>query len=260
MKTEPAVAAQDQQKESPAGDKRNDILLFVDENMPELKTASDDEKIAAALDLLNRNKEFHSKMESLFEKEPLIGNLLGSVMKGDNGFINALAETLSPEEYAKLLEDSGSDVIESRNSRLEKLKQLEDTDAELQARIEESGKNIEQWLDSKQDWDDAKKEDFYKRITSFLEVLADGKLTNAEMDQLSNMIYFDDMIKSAREEGALSGRNEKISDKRIREEAEKTTDGLPQIPGGAAGSEEEKAVINNPLGDVIEMKEKRVKF
>ena len=219
----------------------NGVILFVNENMPELKDATDEEKFAAVVETLKKNKVFHEKMEALFKSEPLLARLITSVMKDEKPFLSAMGELISPDEYADLLENEGSDVLKSRDERLGKLKEIEDKDAALSANVEASAGNIEAWLASKTDWDDAKKQDFMEKVSAIFNILADGKISDAELEQFAHMIYFDDAVAQAREEGVVVGRNEQINDKRLKEKVAKGTDGLPALAGGGnAGMAEEK--------------------
>jgi hypothetical protein len=74
----------------------------------------------------------------------------------------------------------------------------------LSKNIEASAGNIEAWLEKK-DWDDAKKQDFMDRVSAIFNILADGKITDAELEQFANMIYFDDAMSQARNEGVSIG-------------------------------------------------------
>jgi hypothetical protein len=228
------------QADTPENSGADGIIAFVDENIPELKDATPEEKFAAVLTTLKKNKVFHEKMEELFQSEPMLASLISSVMKDEKSFLEAMAEIISPDEYAAALENEGGDVLKTRDERLGKLKEMEDRDATLSANVAESAGNIEAWL-SKKDWDDAKKQDFMDRVSAIFDILADGKISDAELEQFANMIYFDDAMSQAREEGIVVGRNEQIDDKRLKEKVAKGTDGLPALSGGGnAGMEKEK--------------------
>jgi hypothetical protein len=248
------------QATTPENGSANGVILFVNENMPELKDATDEEKYAAVVATLEKDKVFHEKMEALFKSEPLLARLITSVMRDEKPFLSAMAELMSPEEYADLLENEGSDVLKSRDERLGKLKEFEDKDAALSANVEASGGSLVAWLESKTDWDDAKKQDFMEKFEALLEILADGKISDAELEQFAHMIYFDDAVAQAREEGVVVGRNEQINDKRLKEKVAKGTDGLPALAGGGnAGIAEEKpAAAHNPFADVVKMREKKI--
>ena len=248
------------QATTPDNGGENGVILFVNENIPELKDATDEEKYAAVVETLRKNKVFNDKMEDLFKSEPLLAELITSVMKDKKPFLTAMAELMSPDEYADLLENEGSDVIKSRDERLGKLKELEDKDAALSANVEASAGNIEAWLASKTDWDDAKKEDFMEKVSAIFDILADGKISDAELEQFAHMVYFDDAVAQAREEGVVVGRNEQINDKRLKEKVAKGTDGLPALAGGGnAGIEREKpAEAANPFSDVISMRSRKI--
>jgi hypothetical protein len=238
----------------------NGIILFVNENIPELKDATDEEKFAAVLTMLQKNKVFNDKMEALFQSEPLLAQLIAGIMKDEKPFLVAMSELISPDEYAAALEAEGGDVVKKRDERLKKLKELEDKDAALTSNMEASAGNIEAWLASKTDWDDAKKEDFMNKVGGIFEILADGKITDAELEQFAHMIYFDDAVTQAREEGVVVGRNEQIDAKRLKEKVAKGTDGLPALSGGGnAGIEKEKpAEPVNPFSDVINMRSRKI--
>jgi hypothetical protein len=248
-----------EQATTPENGGANGVILFVNENIPELANATDDEKFAAVVDMLKKNKVFHDKMEALFASEPLLGQLISGVMKDEKPFLATMAELMSPEEYSELLENEGSDVIKSRDQRLGKLKELEGKEASLSSNVEASAKEVEAWLATK-DWDDAKKEDFMDKISAIFSALADGKLSAAELEQFANMIYFDDAVSQAREEGVVVGRNEKIDDKRLKEKVAKGTDGLPALAGGgnAGIPEDTPPPPNNPFSDVMAMRGKKI--
>lgn len=238
----------------------NAVILFVNENMPELKDATDEEKYAAVAETLKKNKVFHEKMEALFASEPMLGQLITGVIKDDKPFLATMAELMSPDEYSELLENEGGDVIKTRDERLNRLKEIEDKEAGLSANVEASAKNIEAWLASKTDWDEAKKQDFMDKISVIFDSLADGKLSADELEQFAHMIYFDDALSQAREEGIVAGRNEKIDDKRLKEKVAKGTDGLPALAGGgnAGIPEDTPPPAKNPFSDVLAMRGKKI--
>jgi hypothetical protein len=211
---------------------RDAIILFVEENMPELKEATDEEKYNAALLTLEKNKVFHEKMTELFKGEPMLGTLISAVMTGEKSFLQAMAETISPEEYAELLKNESNDVVKAREERLKKLSAMEEQGSALDARSQESVNITEAWLAKKKDWNDEKKKDFLDKIIAFLTAVSDGVITENELDQLENAFYFDEKFTAAREEGIITGRNEQINDARLKKEVEEAGDGLPAIASG----------------------------
>jgi hypothetical protein len=235
------------------------IIMFADEYFPELKDATNEEKFAAVLSMLKKDRVFHEKMEALFTSEPMLAELIAGVVKDEKSFLTVMAEIISPDEYAAALENEGGDVVKTRDERLAKLKDIDDKDAALNANIETSGESIRAWLEKK-DWDDAKKQDFMGKFSAIFDILADGKISDAELEQFAHMIYFDDAVNSAREEGIVVGRNEQIDDKRLKDKVAKGTDGLPALNGGGnAGIEKEQpAEAPNPFSDVIKMRERKV--
>jgi hypothetical protein len=235
-----------------------EIILFVDENIPELKDKTDDEKFAAVVTELKKNKLFHDKMEELFQSEPLLAQLIAGVMKDKRTFLDVMAELISPDEYAELLENEGSDVLKTRDERLGKLKEIEDKEAAYATNVESSAQQIEEFLASK-DWDEAKKDDFVNKMDVFFKSFSDGVLTVNELEQIAHMFYFDEAVSQAREEGVVVGRNEQIDDKRLKEKVAKGTDGLPALAGGGnAGQADEKPAAPNPFMDVIAHRGKKI--
>ena len=216
----------------------NKLLMYVGDNMPELEGASEDEKYDAVVDLLQKTKEFNDKMEELFSSEPLIGELLGGVMNGKKSFLGSMSEIMTPEEYGEALDGEGDDVLKNRKERLDKLKSYEDKQGIVEKNVAETQKNIEAWLDKK-GWPTEKVQDFSDKVGQLFEIMSDGVLTEKELDALERMIYFDDMISSAREEGELTGRNAKIDTSRLEKVAQTATDGLPSISGGGGVAPEE---------------------
>ena len=57
------------------------------------------------------------------------------------------------------------------------------------ARIKASASNIEAWLASKTDWDNAKKQDFMEKLSAVFTNLADGKIGSDELEKFERMIY-----------------------------------------------------------------------
>jgi hypothetical protein len=207
----------------------NPVILFVDENIPELKDATEEEKYGRATEELEKNKLFHTKMEELFAAEPLIGQLIAAVINDKKTLLQAMAETISPEEYAELLENETSDIVETRNARLKKLDELEHQKNISDANVEESLTLTKKWLDGKTDWNEEKKADFLNKIIAMENAFYDGKISEAELDMLENAFYSGEKINAAREEGIITGRNEQIDDKLLKKEAETAGDGLPDI-------------------------------
>ncbi|MDR2359386.1 MAG: hypothetical protein LBD87_06265 [Prevotellaceae bacterium] len=246
--TPPAPAA--------AGD--NAVLTFVATHMPELSEASEAEKYEAVADLLKKNHAFNEAMDELFKREPEIAALITAVMKGEGTFINALAKTISPDELSALIENDGEDSVKARDARHEKFKAYRKREANMATNAAKTNEHIARWMEKK-GWDEAKQKDFFDKVLLLLDAAADGILTAKELDQLEQMIYFDEAITAAREEGIVAGRNEKIDDKRLQEAARKATDGLPALTGGGAPAGE-KPAKTNPFDDVIDMKSKQNKF
>jgi len=218
---------------------KNKLLLYVNDNMPELAEFSEDDKYSAIVELLQANRSFNEKMEELFKSEPMIGELLGGVMQGKKSLLGSMAEIMTPEEYAEALNSEGGDVMKSRKERLEKLKSYEDKQSLVEKNVAETEKNVEAWIDKK-GWAPEKVQDFSEKIGKLFDIMADGVLTEAELDMLEHMIYYDDAVASAREEGELLGRNAKIDTSRLEQEAATATDGLPEITGSGAAPAEAK--------------------
>ena len=211
----------------------NKLLVYVNKNIPELSESSDDEKYSAIVELLEKTRAFNENMEALFKAEPHIGALLGGMMKGKKSFLGSMADIMTPEEYGEALNSEGGDAILSRNERLNKLQAYEDKQGIIEKNIADTQQNIESWLDEK-GWPAEKVQDFSTKIGQLFDIMSDGVLSKNELDALERMIYFDDMITSAREEGELLGRNAKIDTSRLEKAAATTTDGLPGISGGGA--------------------------
>jgi hypothetical protein len=241
---------------TPAGD--NAVLAFVATHLPELNEASEAEKYEAVADLLKKNHAFNEAMDELFQREPEIAALIAAVMKGEGTFINALAKTISPDELSALIENDGDDSVKARDARHEKFKAYRKREANMAANAAKTAKNITGWMEKK-GWDEAKQKDFFDKVLLLLDAAADGIFTAKELDQLERMIYFEEAMSAAREEGVIAGRNEKIDDKRLQEAARKATDGLPALTGGGAPAGEKPATAN-PFDDVIDMKTKQNKF
>jgi hypothetical protein len=197
-------------------------------------------------------------MDELFQREPEIAALIAAVMKGESSFIHALAKTISPDELSAIIEHDGDDAVKARDARHEKFKAYRKREAHMAANADKTAKNIAGWM-KKKGWDEARQKDFFDKVLLLLDAAADGILTDKELDQLERMIYFEEAVTAAREEGVVAGRNAKIDDKRLQEAARKATDGLPVLTGGGmpAGG---KPAKSNPFDDVIDMKTKQNKF
>jgi hypothetical protein len=235
----------------------NPVLAFVNETMPELANATDDERYAAAASLLRKYHEFGLRMEELFSREPEVGELISEMLTHKKDFTSALMGVMSSEEHRELeafLEAEGGDGAAAVKERRERYRSYRDGQSALEANVGKSAENISAWIAKKQ-WDEAKQQDFCDKLTVIFGALKDGVLTDGELDQLERMIYFDDAVSAARDEGLRQGRNEKIDASRLEAEARRKTDGLPKLQGG--GSKGEAKVKANPLSDVIAMREAR---
>jgi hypothetical protein len=253
-----ATGAAELPSEPPGSDSGgNAVLRFVDENLPELSGATEEEKYAAVAALLEKQKKFNAAMEEVFAREPELATIISGVMRGESSFIKALSGVISPDELSALQEADGEDAVKARDERHARYKEYRDQETKLSANVGKSSENIAQWLEQK-GWDDAKKQDFTDKLMVLFSTLKDGVLTADELDQLERMIYFDDALAAARDEGAKQGRNEQIDAKRLEEEANRSTDGLPKLQGGGKGAEE--GATPNPLSDVISMNESKRKF
>jgi len=212
---------------------KNAVILFVDKNIPELAEKSDEEKLAAAAQLLEQQVAFNAKMSELFEKDPAAGALLAAVLKGDKSLPDAIAEVITPEELEALITNEGGSAQEAMNKRRATLQEYDSKAKLIAENGDKSAQNLDAWAEKK-GLDEAKTGEFANNINELMKILADGVITDKEFDQLYNMFHFDEAIGAAREEGAIAGRNEKIDAKRVEKEARTVTDGLPKLAGGGA--------------------------
>jgi hypothetical protein len=224
------------QETAPTG--KDAVILFIENNNPELKEATDEEKYRAAAEELEKNRIFHAKMEELFKADPMIGTLITSVMNDKKSLMQAMSEIISPEEYAEIMENEGSDIIENRKTRLKKLDDMEQKDAAIEAGVQQSLETTKKWLEAKTGWDDGKKEDFINKIITMMESMRDGVITESELNALENAFYAGEKIDAAREEGVIAGRNEQLDEKRLQKEAQAAGDGLPPIASGGGNAPE----------------------
>ncbi|MDR0618887.1 MAG: hypothetical protein LBG17_03190 [Bacteroidales bacterium] len=242
------------------GAEKNAVIAFIDDNMPELSEATDDEKYAAAAQILDDNLSFQQQMDELFNSEPEMSEVIAQVVKGDKSFIQALAENISPEEYAEMVENTtDQDVLGARRERLKKLGDIETRNSELDVNSAKSVEATEKWLADKKDWDEAKKEDFKNKLLGILKALEDGILTPDELDLFEMAFYGGDMITAAKEDGITEGRNAKIDDERLKQEAAKATDALPALnnAGGASPDEQSpKNIFEQAINEQIERNKK----
>lgn len=147
---------------------------------------------------------------------------------------------LTPEEG----DTDWDDFASTRNQRLDAKRKSDEEIAMRTSNLESSNKRLSDFVESKADWEEPKREGFVKFIQDYLYELGRGELTDKTLQMLSDAYTHDEDVAEAAEAGKIEGRNQKIT-RRIKKES--AVDNIPD--GGGANPAPEpkprrKSIIN----------------
>lgn len=174
------------------------------------RLAEYEESDAMISDIIDRNPEFAMVVDAMHRGMPFrvalrryLGDILGDVEEGDPDW-----DELKKASDEFLAEKKRADEeIATRNSNLEK------SDILLT-------EFVERMFPSEKD-----QVDFVEYLRSTLRTIGRGEFTDAFFDMMYKAYMHDKDVEDAKEAGAIEARNEKITSKRIKAQAE--TDGMP---------------------------------
>lgn len=171
-----------------------------------------DQRIA---DIIERHPDFALVLEDLSKGVPFRVALRRNIDLSD----------LTPEEQDKDYDDwkaASDEYLENKRK----------TDEEINTRntnLPVSEKRFSDFIDSRTDWDDQKKEGFVKFFQDVLMEVARGEITDRTLSMFSDAYTHDEDVETAMEEGKTEGRNDKIVSRRIKQD--QNTDQVPDSGG-----------------------------
>lgn len=151
-------------------------------------------------------------------------------------------EELTPDEKDTEYEA----FVEARDKRLEDARKFNDEYTSRRANAEKSNELFSAFVEGQADWDEAKKEGYVKFVQDFLAALGRGEFTDRDFQMLADAYTHDEDVAEAAETGKIEGRNEKITQRRIKQQTE--VDGIPDgggaNPAPAPARPKRRSVIN----------------
>lgn len=216
-----------------------DLATHLEETDKRLATYTEsDERIARILDL---NPEFSDVLDAMDQGVPFLvalrryaGDIFENApVEGDDDF----------EAYREAAEAYLSEKKKSDEEIATRKTNLADSEARFVEFVESQG------------WDEKKQDAFVKFVVDSLNALSMGDVSEKYLGIMRDAFTHDEDVEEAKETGAIEARNEKITAKRIKAEAE--TDGMPM--GGSASPivVEEEPEEDDFLSGVLRDYEKR---
>lgn len=232
---------------------------------PDRKFASDEDYETAHEEYVtdlegykDRGVKANERLINLFKAEPRVADIVRQMINGET-FVAALARHVSPEELAAKPGDPDYEVWEKNSKdRTERIKQTEAKQKEMETNMEFSAKAIKEFADeNKMTEEQAGK--FLGQVDEMLQSIYQGKITKETLAKIKRALEYDTAVQSAKEEGEIKGRNEKITAEKEKEKPK--DDGLPHIKkGGKEGEETPLPEGHDLINRIVEGAKKRQVF
>lgn len=183
-------------------------------------------------------------LKAMMESEPKLAKILADMSQG------AKFEEVLPRyiDVANLTPAEGDDnyaAWEGNNKkRMDDYNSSEKRRGTVKANKSRSEKVISDWYDKK-GMDDEGKKGFGTYVADLLDKAYSGDITPKFLDKMFNSMNYDGDVASAAEVGNIKGKNEKIVEGKMKEEAKQKGDGMPNIDGGSTKEVKEKAPDNS---------------
>lgn len=196
------------------------------------------ESNASALEAYKASDEVLSELLDMNPELAMIVEDMKSPAYGGKGmpFMVALARNVDLDDLKPI---EGEEDFEAYTTEYDTRKASnaarKQREAELQANMEASATEIEEYVESLS-WSDEKKEEFDNWFNALINDMAENRLTRQSMQIFVDAFTHDEDVKRAEREGKIQGRNEQIETKRNRAE---DTDGMPDNAGGRVESKPE---------------------
>lgn len=183
--------------------------------------------------------------------------LLSLVEDLGNGvpFRQALAANIDIDDLrAEEGDDDYAEVEQAAQKRRERAKRAKDYEARVNANMEKSAEVLQQFF-ADEGMSDEQAQNFADAIDNMINGYIDGNITPDFLRFFQHALNYDADIASAREEGAIKGKNARIDAERERRATE--TDGMPQGGSAMAVSETEPTSSSDDLFAEIERNNRR---
>lgn len=195
-------------------------------------------------DYKKNNVKHNQLILDVFETEPAIVNLIKDMTKGAS-FIEALARNFDVDGLQPIQGDPDYDGWNSAKAeRAERKKKADAQAKEFDDNAQFTGQEIQAFRTEHPDMDD---DTFTKYATTVDDILKDaykGKITRKFLNLLFKGLEFDSAVKTAKEQGLVSGKNQKIVAEKLKEET--VGDGMPALRSSGGGDDTEPAAPATP--------------
>lgn len=190
--------------------------------------------IAEKLDAVGGYEASDAKIQEVLTEYPELLSLVEDLGSGVP-FRQALAANIDIDDLrAEEGDEDYAAVEEANKKRRDRAKRAKDYEAQLAANMEQSAEILSQFFEE-QGMTDEQADDYTAWVDGIINDYIDGKVTKDMLTLFQHARNYDVDIASARESGAIEGKNAKVDAER--ERRAKATDGMPQ--GGSAIAVEE---------------------
>ena len=184
-------------------------------------------------------EENNTKIKAMMEAEPQLAQILADMARGAR-FEQVLPRYVDVPNLK--LEPGDPDYTEweaNNKYRMDNYQQGLDRKTQLENNQRKSQEVIASWFEEKQMKDDDKKE-FGMYVADLLDRAYSGEITQEFLNKMYYAMNYEKDIASAEDAGRVAGRNEKIVEGKMKEDKQKTGDGMPVTSGGASKEKETK--------------------
>lgn len=209
-------------------------------------------RIAELEDYRNSSIESNKKILEIFKQNPEIVNIMKMMSEGAS-FMEAIARNL---DIAKITPIEGEPDYslwkKSNEERVNASKKVEELRMRIDGNISISQQAYKKFIEEKK----LSEEDVEKlstKLEAIINDVNDGLVAEDIIEAVYKSLNFDKIVEAAKEEGALSVKNEKIEAFR-EDKNKKGGDGLPNI--SSAVSKETPKKEKSELEEIIEMQNK----
>jgi hypothetical protein len=186
-------------------------------------------------DFAAKSQTLNKQLLNWFTKEPDVADIVSKTVKGGDSFWEVMAEYLTPEEYADLI-DSTEKGKENRANRLAKIEADKKMAEAIKVNTAKSEKALVAFMEENNMDEKATGEFFDKTVLPIVKRLVSQDFDKEFFDMLLKSHNYKNAIKEASEVAEIKGRNAKI----VTEKEKTPADGLPKITGGGMGKPAEE--------------------
>lgn len=201
-------------------------------------------------------REAEGKLKEIISMDEELAEVLNDMIVNKTPFRVAIAKFYSEEDLIPLDGDEDYEEYERvYNEKLEKNKQRQQRDSELQTNEDAALATIEEYAAEK-NYGDEQKRLLVDFINDIFDNLLMKKITKDMLVAFDNARNHDADVDRAREAGEIKGRNAKIQAEIEDEEEDEMGDGIPYLDKG--GNMQPQKKVKDPLFDDIIGKRKTI--